>query len=211
MKTPLSQRLQALSSLIGVGEIVWDIGCDHGLLGLSFLNDPAIKVINLVDPSEEVIKSLKKQVIDSYITIPPNLIIHQLKGQQVKLERHKNCIFIAGMGGKEIKEILEAISPQLDTSDRIVISPHRKILELRQYLSTSSLKLIQESLIYENHQYYQVLALSLIGDKVVHPYGNEIWEGELGKRYQEHILKEFKGHRNELSQGLVAYLGRGGL
>ena len=56
------------------------------------------------------------------------------KGQDVILGPNSKTVFIAGMGGKEIGEIIQNLIPQLTPADRLVISPHRNILELRQYL-----------------------------------------------------------------------------
>src|SRR5690348_9300192 len=99
----LSERLLSLSRHYRNEKYIWDIGCDHGLLGLSFRDHELVEEIHLVDSSVPVIEKLK-QTIDSYIS-KANLFIELKEGQKIKPHSSSNLIFIAGMGGKEIGEI----------------------------------------------------------------------------------------------------------
>src|SRR6476661_2613415 len=134
-----SLRLTKLHSYHSTEENIWDIGCDHGYLGSSFKDSEIVKAIHLVDPSGPVIQNLK----DSYISVP-NLKIHHQEGQYLFIDSNSNLIFIAGMGGKEIGEIISHLLPQLDSTSKFVISPHRKILELRALLNVMPISLLSE-------------------------------------------------------------------
>lgn len=200
----LSERLSKLRSYYSGERHVWDIGCDHGLLGLSFENVETVERIHLVDPSESVIQALKKRLLDSYIT---NAIFHHQKGQEIKINSPSNCIFIAGMGGTEVGDIIRHLLKSLDESSRIVISPHRKILELRSLLHKLPLELIKEEVIEEGAQFYQILVLrkNETGPKVP-LYGDDLWKSPIGMRYLEHQLKYFSAHRDELSRDYMTFL-----
>jgi tRNA (adenine22-N1)-methyltransferase len=204
----LSARLLELRSHYLKQESIWDIGCDHGQLGLSFLDEPGVKSIHLVDPSELVIGQLTNKVKDSYITRKDlKLHIHQKKGQEIRLNPSSKLIFIAGMGGKEIESILSHLIPQITVTDRIVISPHRKILELRDYLHRSPLRLEKENLLIEAGQFYQTLCLSL--DQTydrVSVYGQSIWQNADGKTYREQQLRYFEIHKDMASQTYLHFL-----
>ncbi len=208
MKSSLSSRLNFLASFYTNFTEVWDIGCDHGNLGLSFLEEKRVNRINLVDPSELVIKTLNLKLKDSYITIPDKIIIHQSKGQNLKIKSdQKKIIFIAGMGGKETREILTHIEKHLNPLDLVIISPHKNILELRAYLSSSSYGLLKEAVLLENQHFYQVLAIGLLPSlSKVSAFGSEIWHSPLGESYRLSILNTFKGHQDALSREFVAYL-----
>lgn len=201
----LSVRFKALQKHWLNHKHVWDIGCDHGLLGLSFVNYDGVQNIHLVDPSGPVIETLNNKLKDSYITKGKVFITHA-KGQDLKIESLSNCIFIAGMGGKEIGEIITKLLPQLDSSSRIVISPHRKILELRKLLGQLPIGLVSEEVIFENEQYYQILCLSPELGRKVPPFGEEMWGSEVGRRYLEHQLKHFRPHTDEASKAYVNFL-----
>lgn len=176
-------------------------------MGLSFLPNPQVKNIHLVDPSDDVVKVLKQKLIDSYITIPDSIFVHHQKGQDLKLNHESKLVMIAGMGGKEIKQIIEALTPQMKAQDRLVISPHRYVFELRSFLNPSEWRLQKEVLVKENQQFYQILSLEKNPElPEVHPFGLSLWADQLGQEYREHLLRTFSLHKDTLSGSLVAYL-----
>lgn len=202
----LSLRLSALHQQYRHESSIWDIGCDHGQLGLSFLSKESVKAIHLVDPALLVIETLKKKLKDSYIS-NEKILIHHQPGQEVKLDQTSNCIFIAGMGGKEIGEIVLHLLPQLTSNDRLIISPHRKILELRELLSSKALGLEHEEVLKEDGQFYQIIVLSKNENLERTPlYGRKLWDGEVGKEYRIHQLKHFDLHQDVASREYVNYL-----
>ena len=201
----LSERLKSIRHYYTDQRNIWDIGCDHGLLGLSF-EVCDVDSIHLVDPSKAVIDSLVKRVKDSYITLGKVFVTHE-KGQNLEIENLSNCIFIAGMGGSEIGQIILHLLPQLDQSSRIVISPHSKILELRKLLNKLPLSLIEEKVMLEEGHYYQILCLSpLESGQKVSLFGEELWTSETGESYRQHQVKIFTPHQDLASREYVSYL-----
>ena len=201
----LSLRLSKLKSYHSTEKYIWDIGCDHGILGLSFAGLQEVQEINLVDPSEPVIDKLKDKIKDSYITT--RVLIHHLPGQKMEIKSKNNLIYIAGMGGEEIGEIISSLLPQLDSTSMFIISPHRKILELRSLLGELPVSLVKEEVLFEDNQHYQILALrphSL--SRPVSAYGEELWLGDTGRAYLKHQLNFFRLHRDEASQKYLEYL-----
>jgi tRNA (adenine22-N1)-methyltransferase len=202
----LSLRLKTLAGYYQQSKLIYDIGCDHGHLGLSFRETPGIEAIHLIDPSVGVIETLNNR-IDSYITKSSFIKVLLQRGQDVVLDPCSKTIFIAGMGGKEIQEILKNLIMQVSDDDRIVISPHRNILELREYLSESTFNLVEETCLFEDGQYYQVMCLSTSkGLGKVHPYGVGIWQGKVGSDYKTHQLDTFTVHQDPRAKAYVAYL-----
>jgi tRNA (adenine22-N1)-methyltransferase len=197
-----STRLTKLHSYYQNETHVWDIGCDHGYLGSSFKDIETVKSIQLVDPSMPVVENLK----DSYISVP-KVFIHHNEGQKLIINSPSNLIFIAGMGGKEIGEIILNLLPQLDVSSRLIISPHRKIIELRTLLSELPLSLISEEVIEEDQQFYQILELTPNPNGMKVPvFGEQLWASDIGEKYRNHQLKHYKAHKDLASQEYVGYL-----
>ncbi len=146
-------------------------------------------------------------MIASYITKQPLISVHNLKGQEVILNSESKIVFIAGMGGKEIGEIITHLLPQLSPEDRLVISPHRNILELRKQLHLTDLRLVDEIVLKEEGQFYQIICLSKssIGPKVS-LYGTKIWEGVSGEEYRQHQIGTLSIHQDKASRDFVAHL-----
>lgn len=201
----LGTRLKALHSYYSHQQNIWDIGCDHGYLGSSFVDYPDVASIHLVDPSPQVYEKLLINYKDSYIT-KSKIFKHLIRGQEVLLSSPSNLIFIAGMGGKEIGEIVLNLLPQMDPASRLVLSPHRKILELRRLLKDLPLELLKEESIYEEGQFYQIMALSPGPGARVSLFGEGIWKGETGEAYLQKELSAFEVHQDEASRAYVTYL-----
>jgi len=205
----LSKRLQRIRSFHGNIESIWDIGCDHGDLGLSFAHVPEVKEINLVDPSQKVINVLIKKVEAAYIAYAKKIKTKLSKGQNLIIRKEDSkTIFIAGMGGKEIGEILDCLSNFLSLNDTIVISPHRKILELRAKLHDSHFRLQKEEIFFEDDEFYQIISLRINSELPrVSLYGNsEMWQTTYGKSYLDEQIFNFSKHRDSLSKNYVSYL-----
>lgn len=201
-----SERLNRLHTYRLSEQYIWDIGCDHGKLGLSFVGLPGIEGIHLVDPSIKVIETLNSNLKASYIS-QSNIKIHHGEGQKILIDQQNNLIFIAGMGGREIGEIITHLLPQLDSTSRIVISPHRKILELRSTLHELPLELLSEEVLFEEGQYYQILNLRVNpkGPRVS-LYGDKLWESDTGQKYKMHQINAFSFHKDLASQSYVKEL-----
>jgi tRNA A22 N-methylase len=111
------------------------------------------------------------------------------------------------MGGREILEIAMALGPQLGADDRLIISPHRKVLELREGLHYSDYRLEMEGVILENEQFYPYLVLSKETDRpLVGLYGDIMWTGLIGLSYLNHQILHFECHQDVRSKAFVAYL-----
>jgi tRNA A22 N-methylase len=206
----LSKRLQFIKSFDHQSVSVWDIGCDHGDLGLSFIDCSWVEEINLVDPSIRVIEDLKDKVRDSYITNPffSKIKIINSFGQELKLCQKKKTLFIAGMGGKEMGEILTHLISQISNEDRVVISPHRKVLELRELLMELDMRLIHEEVLQEGGQFYPLLVLSIDPKNIsVSKYGEaQFWGTPDGLTYKDHQIRFFSKHSDPRSKAYVEFL-----
>lgn len=170
-----------------------------------FVNEPKVKCIHLVDPSVKVIETLQNKIIDAYISKQDLINVHRKKGQEIILDSHSKIVFVAGMGGKEILEIMGNLLPQFTREDRLVISPHRYILELRSILKDGPWRLIEEKLVKEDGQFYQIFCLGLEG-KAVSLYGDSIWTGPVGTEYRQNQLNVFSQHKDGTSKAYVSYL-----
>jgi tRNA (adenine22-N1)-methyltransferase len=189
------------------GSSIWDIGCDHGLLGMSFLEADSVKEIHLVDPSDSVVKKLN-ETYTAYITEQSKKIqIQKQFGQELKLSGTTKCLFIAGMGGKEIVSILAALKPQLNVHDQVVISPHRSVLELRQDLKQLGFRLYEEQVIEEVSHFYEIMSLGLNPElPSISDFGEKLWLNSTGQRYRLYLIEKLTKHQDLMSSRFVEWL-----
>jgi len=202
----LAHRLASIASFYNNEESIYDIGCDHGLLGLHFQNYPLIKNIHLIDPNPYSVELIKKDK-DSYITEREKLIFKRESGEKIKITESNSLVFIAGMGGKTIIEILSEWDEQnFQNCSQIVLSPHRDHLKLREYLKNKGMKLVGETVIYDQERYYEILSVGLKGESEVGLYGEKLWKTEASANYKMHLLKHLSVHRDTRTVNYLNYL-----
>ena len=203
----LSKRLDYLASHYQGEENVYDIGCDHGLLGLSFVTYSTVKKIYLIDPNPFSV-DLIKESIDSYITEP--VLIYPLKqsGENTKISSPNSIVFIAGMGGKTIVEILSAWSEEdYKNASQIVVSAHRGQLEMREFLRHCEFNVLREGVVIESGHFYEVLSVSKVRPgPLVSLYGDDMWRMSESNQYLRHQISYLKHHRDEASQRYLNFL-----
>lgn len=193
----------------GQGSTLWDIGCDHGLLGLSAKEYcPWISEVHLVDPSLPVFTQLKN-VVDAHIPMA-NLkpYLHHQAGEELKIHTSNNIFVMAGMGGKTIMKILRHLRKSASEDDVFIIGPNRDILAVRAILREENWGLVAETLVEEDGLFYQQIALSpTLGSRAVSLYGEDFWQSAVGARYKSHLLDKLAVHRDAQTQAFLRFLG----
>jgi tRNA (adenine22-N1)-methyltransferase len=200
----LSLRLKTLINFYKNQPIAYDLACDHGLLGIKLAeNDHVLKVF-LIDQSLAVYNNLV-----SKLKIQPLIIQNKCHALHDKAQNihfmDGSIIYLAGVGGNLIYEVLSIIEKQKLLDVDIVICPHQDVFALREKLSKSAWKASHDILLEEDGQFYHILKLSLSYGSTVSRFG-DFWNEPSSRRYEAHIRQHFKSHRDPVSQDLIAYL-----
>lgn len=163
----LDKRLEAIISEID-GEIIADIGCDHGKVVVSAILQGRAKKAIAIDISN---KSLHKTV---ELARQHNVLdkIECTKGDGLSpLKIIPNLIIIAGMGAKQIVDILGA--GFIDT--KYILVPHQDTALLRQYLMNNNFNVIKDYTVQAESFFYDII----ITRKGVANYkSNQIYTGK---------------------------------
>lgn len=108
---------------------VWDIACDHGLLGLAALADDSRPEVVFVDRVPHIIEALRPKVKD------PRGRLICLDAQMLQ-EPLAGTVVIAGVGGELMQEMIEAWRQnKVLHARRLVVCPHKDEKDLAHYLS----------------------------------------------------------------------------
>jgi len=200
-----SQRLTRLVSLCGVGETLWDIGCDHGQAGLLGGMSGAFQHVHFVDPSPSVIKIFKDK-IGADIPKGFSLKIIQGKGNQIQVSSSHDTFLMAGFGGEAIIETLQHLSSQDISSSRFVLSPHRHVLGVRRYLHEGDWNLLHEEILEENGQFYEAIVVESGAGQKVSLFGEAQWDSSVGHLRRAQLLKLLPLHRSPQDRAFYQYL-----
>lgn len=116
----LSARLQAFLDEAVPGAPLWDLCCDHGLLGLAALGSERFPKVHFVDSSEAAMKLLEGRLAGNR-----RAGFHVKPAQEID-EDLTGSVVIAGVGGLLIWKILQTLQVRgALKARRLILGPHR--------------------------------------------------------------------------------------
>ncbi len=176
-------RIETIASLVDNDALVVDIGTDHAYLPIYLYENDITKNIVASDISSNALLFAKS-----------NLEKHNLRGK-IKLvvsDGFKNldeCFDIAiisGVGTETIKKILDnEVLP-----NKLILSSHKNVSDLREYMFKIGYKIEKEIIVYENNIYYNIIKY-IKGKDNLSKYdllvglSNDI-------NYKKHLLNKYK-------------------
>lgn len=176
-------RIETIASLVDNDALVVDIGTDHAYLPIYLYENDITKNIVASDISSNALLFAKN-----------NLEKHNLSGK-IKLvvsDGFKNldeCFDIAiisGVGTETIKKILDnEVLP-----NKLILSSHKNVSDLREYMFKIGYKIEKEIIVYENNIYYNIIKY-IKGKDNLSKYdllvglSNDI-------NYKKHLLNKYK-------------------
>ncbi|MGN0771822.1 MAG: class I SAM-dependent methyltransferase [Christensenellales bacterium] len=203
----LDARLRAIVDNVD-GRVLADVGCDHGKIGLTALKENRV---NKTIESDVSAPSLDKAISLAAQEGLDNVEFICCDGFDGYQDYQADVAVISGMGGREIVKIL---SRRIKGVERYVLSAHKDVAFLRQYLYSQGYSLTKDYVVKSGKKFYNVIvAVSGIytpdyreimlgknqpGDKVFEEYV----ETEIAKieRYKSHIDDETRKYYELLRQ-----------
>ena len=188
MKKILNKRLETLSAFIKDGEIVLDVGCDHGLLGIYLtLNRKNIKVISSYineKPLEKAKENLLKYNLQEKIET-------RLGDGLDVMSNDVTTIIISGMGAENIINILKSIK-EYDNINKLVLSPNNDFGLLRKEICKLGFKIINEKIVLEKGKYYLISEFVKGKDSVNYFFGKLDLDDNIVKSYYQYVYDNNK-------------------
>lgn len=202
----LSKRLQQINTMITSDyDHIWDCCCDHGLLGMSLLeqhfNDTLQNTnkpnttIHFVDIVAKLMEELETKLNIHFNNLfqaskQTHWRTHCLDVSMLPLASYsgKHLIIIAGVGGDQTCQLINNIcenNPSL-TFD-FLLCPVHQLYRVRKQLIQLNTVLKSEILLEENKRFYELLLVSKTSSrdkqshqmpKMVSPTGTLIWQCE---------------------------------
>ena len=195
MKKILNKRLETLSAFINDNEVVLDIGCDHGLLGIYLtLNKNNIKVISSdinKKPLDKAKENINKYGLDNKIEVRFG------DGLSVMTD-DINTIVISGMGALNIINILKDINKYPNIS-KLVLSPNNDFKLLRKEICKLGFKIKKEEIVLEKGKYYLISEFIKGKDKVNYFLGKLDLNARIVKLYYNYVYDSNRAILNNLS------------
>lgn len=179
---------------------VWDVCCDHGLIGEHCLQ-LGYKV-TFVDQVAVIMEKLSQKLKDSDIPRAQYQILHKDAKKIEPLTQEKTCFIVTGIGADLLIQIIDRL---FHHNFYFLISAHQNNHKLRRFLREKKIKLIDEKLVCENKQYYEILLvhpeqgsdLSLVSSKLLDQELDEEAKNYIMHKYQLFKIKSRYDQSNQ--------------
>ncbi|MCH5160271.1 MAG: SAM-dependent methyltransferase [Clostridiales bacterium] len=142
----LTKRLTKLISVLPHCDVLCDVGCDHGYVGIEALSRSIAKNVIFVDVSAKSLDKARQNCPEEYLPFAEFVCCDGL-GSIVC-----DTAIIAGMGGLEIVSILNNAK---FTPDQLVLQPMRNQKDVREYL-TQNYEIISDEK-FHDYKFYDLI------------------------------------------------------
>ncbi len=149
----LSKRLLAIAKLVDQDHVVLDIGTDHGLLPIYLIENKIIKLAIASDIKASPLNQAKKNITKANLEAKIKLV---LSDGLENITSYFNTLVIAGVGPKTVISVLEKGLAKVKNKTVIIQSNVSSNL-VREWLNKNKFKIINEDLVYENKNYYEII------------------------------------------------------
>ena len=147
-----TERIKKIAEFVN-DKVVAEIGADHGYITKYLFDNKKINFAYLTDISKKSLDKAVKNFSKNYKDSVRFLVGDGLEVLDKNLKIKPNQIIIAGMGGKEIVNIL---SKNMDYSN-FVLQPQKNILEVREFLIKNNYKILKDEVVKSGKMFYFVL------------------------------------------------------
>lgn len=144
------KRIETLASLVDKDAYVLDIGTDHAYLPIYLYKNNITKSIVGSDISKNALEYAKANLVKYGLENKIKLIVSD--GFK-NINETFDIAIISGVGTQTIKKILD----YNNLPNKLIISSHKNVLELRKYMQNIGYKIIEEKIVYENEKYYDLI------------------------------------------------------
>ena len=150
----LSKRLEKIIELLDKCDTIADIGCDHAYVAIELAHNRVANNVIASDISKGAIDIANNNIniIKEYIGMDCSIETRLGNGLNILSKNEADTIILSGMGGELICDILGDIDEY--TFDSLILAPHSKLYELRNFLHSKKISIIKEDIIHEKKKYY---------------------------------------------------------
>lgn len=228
----LSPRLCQIDAIITTQyDHIWDCCCDHGLLGAKLLQRAAADTIHFVDVVDALMVELKRKLECFFpqssstkaTQSQPNRAptsqwqVHCINVAKLPLEQFpqqaSHLVIIAGVGGGLLIELVQSIlAKHSDRRIEFILCPVHHHYKVRSALSEMKLALLQETLVKDNHRFYEIIHLTNRAGVPLSKVGSQMWDlnRDEDREYLQKTIMHYQRmnsntHNDELNEIITAY------
>lgn len=148
----LSKRLQSVLALTEPVKTVADVGCDHGYVAISLIQQNKASRVIAMDVRRGPLNRAKEHIIQYGME---ELIKTRLSdGVEALSVGEADGLICAGMGGKLMTGILERGAAVIERMQELVLQPQSELSVVREWLRTHAFSIDEECMVCEDGKFY---------------------------------------------------------
>lgn len=180
----LDNRLATIASFVRRGSLAADVGCDHAYLSIWLVKNNIARHVIASDISDGPLYRAQKNIAAE--SAGDRITLRRCDGLEGIDHFNPDDIIIAGMGGEQIVDILEAAPFTRTPGKRLILQPMTRPERLRSALVRMGYVIRDEALASDDGWIYQVICAESRGHADESGY-NPLTQGEflLGRRIIE--------------------------
>lgn len=154
----LSGRLQAVAAMVTKGNVVCDVGCDHGFVPVYLVLNGISPNVIAMDVNEGPLTAAKGHIGEYSLT---DYIETRLSDGLAALQAGEaDTLICAGMGGRLTVRILEDGREKLAGMKELILQPQSDLQYVRAYLREKGYFIADENMVLEDGKYYPMMRVS---------------------------------------------------
>lgn len=158
----LSKRLEAVAGMVTKGNMVCDVGCDHGFVSIYLVQKNISPGAIAMDVNSGPLQAAGKHILDYGLQ---NYIEPRLSNGVAALKAGEaDSLICAGMGGRLVIRILEEGKSKIRSMKEIILQPQSEIRSVREYLRKEGYRIADENMILEEEKFYPVIKAEPAGE-----------------------------------------------
>lgn len=151
----LSERLLHIAAQVAHGEVLADVGCDHGYLPIALVKDGVMQRAIAMDvnegPLQRAAEHIAAEQLGEYIQTRRSDGLERLQAGET------DAVIIAGMGGALTIDILTRGQEVVRSLKQLILEPQSELAAVRRFLREQNYRIAQEDLVCEDGKYYPIL------------------------------------------------------
>ena len=151
----LSKRLQAVADLVSEGQIVADVGTDHGYIPIYLLETKKCEKAIAMDINKGPLLRAKEHIAEHGLN--QKIQVKLSDGVKALSAGECDCVVVAGMGGALAVKIMEEGREVFKSLREFVLQPQSELAKVRQYLWENEYCVIAEDMVLEDGKFYPMM------------------------------------------------------
>lgn len=145
----------ALADMVTPGNVVCDVGCDHGYLSIYLVQKKISPNVIAMDVRKGPLSACKEHVeqcgLEQYITMRLSDGLDALEPGET------DTVVCAGMGGRLMQQILVRGQEKARVLKELILQPQSELMDFRKFLREQGYRITDENMIEEEGKYYPMM------------------------------------------------------